>query len=189
MQLLSKMGFDWGTAVDEGMDEWDRVRMALDTYRAVFRDLKVPARFAVPDEAPWPEPTRGLRLGMRVAAIRNSGKYKFPVFKEALRAVGFETETDMRNAATDTKFQKVVSALELYRTLNGNLEVPQGFVVPSAEPWPVEFWGMNLGLRVANIRNQGTFVKTSPRRRQVLDRLGFVWLAAEGTEKPKRGRR
>ena len=42
--------------------------------------------------------------------------------------------------------------------MNGNLEIPQKFVVPSGDSdWPKETWGLKLGGVLHNIRHNGSF--------------------------------
>jgi acyl carrier protein phosphodiesterase len=69
----------------------------------------------------------------------------------------------------------VHAALQAYKEVHGDLQVPYRFVVPSEVPWPEEAWGMKLGNRVDGIRSQENHVKHHPERRAELDALGFVW--------------
>lgn len=87
-------------------------------------------------------------------------------------------------SANDVRFQNVYVALATYKHLYGDLSVPQPFVVPTrTSPWPDETWGLRLGARVNAIRSQGTFVSNNPKRRKLLDELGFEW------SQPLEGRR
>ena len=68
--LLDEMGFVWKA------DPWEsEVLPGLEAFRAIHGHLNVPTRFVVPDEAPWPETCRGLKLGSRVQHIRHDGAY------------------------------------------------------------------------------------------------------------------
>lgn len=58
-----------------GLSDWDRFLLALKTFRDVKGTLKVLARFAVPNEAPWPEELWGYRLGVRVGNLRTTGRF------------------------------------------------------------------------------------------------------------------
>jgi hypothetical protein len=83
----------------------------------------------------------------------------------------------------------VYAALKRYLEIYGDLLVPQPFEVPSdTQDWPRATWGLRLGARVNAIRSQGTFVKSDPERRQLLDDIGFIWTPPEG-EGRKRGRK
>jgi hypothetical protein len=43
-------------------------------------------------------------------------------------------------------------------------------------------WGMTLGKKVSQIRSQGKYVENNERRRQQLDKLGFVWRMRSETQ-------
>jgi hypothetical protein len=101
------------------------------------------------------------------------------------------------------KWNLVVEALVHYLTLYGTIQVPYGFVVPRRHTheetnttaatttttttavtgavaeeeleWPKAVWSLPLGKIVSRIRRRGDFVKGSFKRRQQLDRMGFVW--------------
>jgi len=66
----------------------------LETYVALHGDADVPQKFAVPDAGgPWPNESRGLPLGNRVAAVRSRGTYLGGADRDAriaaLDALGF----------------------------------------------------------------------------------------------------
>jgi len=56
-------------------DEWMAMVAAFQVYKAAYGDLKVPSRFIVPSMMPWPESAWGMKLGLRVASIRATGKF------------------------------------------------------------------------------------------------------------------
>ncbi len=122
-------------------------------------------------------------LGKKVPSVRTKAYLKAnPGATEKLKAIGFEF--DGKVAANDAKFNNVYNALVRYKDLNGDLLVPQPFVVPEGSAdWPEETWGLRLGARVNAIRSQGTFVKTNPARKDLLNELGFEW------ELPSRGKK
>lgn len=71
---------------------FQKVYVALATYKKLFGDLLVPQPFVVPKgSSEWPEETWGLRLGARVNAIRSQGTFvnNNPARKDLLDAVGF----------------------------------------------------------------------------------------------------
>jgi hypothetical protein len=92
-------------------------------------------------------------------------------------------------AANDSRFQKVYDSLVTYKKLNGDLLVPQPFVVPEEPDWPESTWGLRLGARVNAIRSQGTFVNTNPDRRKQLDDIGFIWSPPPSATGRRRGRK
>lgn len=179
-KILEDMGFLWQLRATGSADNvsFDQLYLALETYKRTSGDGKttvVPANFVVPDCDPWPESTRGLPLGKKMNAVRSKSFLKNnPGAKQKLEALGYPLNGKV--AANDTRFQKVYDALVTYKKLNGNLLVPQPFVVPDqSEEWPESTWGLRLGARVNAIRSQGTFVNTNPDRRKQLDDIGFVW--------------
>jgi hypothetical protein len=89
---------------------------------------------------------------------------------------GVINELDAQGSANDVRFQNVYLALRTYKSIHGDLLVPQPFAVPKNDSrWPEVTWGLRLGARVNAIRSQGTFVNNYPSRRKMLDDLGFAW--------------
>jgi hypothetical protein len=126
-------------------------------------------------------------LGKKIPNIRSKAFLKAnPEAFQKLSDIGFEF--DGKAAANDSRFNTVFDALVRYKELNGDLLVPQPFIVPEgSDEWSEELWGLRLGARVNAIRSQGTFVKTDPARKQMLDDIGFEWeIPAAGK---KRGRK
>ena len=66
-------------------------------------------------------------------------------------------------------FDIIYSALESYKTNHGDLMVPRRFVVPQDDDrYPIESWGLKLGVRLHDIRSNSTF----SRQRTKLEELG-----------------
>ena len=198
-KTLETLGFLWrvraassshGVDSDEGVT-FEQLYDALVTYRREMKErgpLTVPTEFVVPNADPWPENTRGLPLGRSMARLRSKAFLKEnPEAEQKLMALGFEW--DEKEAVNDSRFQKVYSGLQRYKEIYGDLLVPQPFVIPEgSNDWPQDVWGLRLGARVNAIRSQGTFVKTDPEKRQLLEDLGFVWFPPQ-SERKTRGRR
>ncbi|KAG1702436.1 hypothetical protein DVH05_009386 [Phytophthora capsici] len=94
---LEAIGFIWSP--DE--HKWTDVIMpALETYHALYGTGWVSNNFVVPDEEPWPEATRGLRLGNIFMKIRHTGAYSTFVERdrEHLDAIGFDFNVDFFEA-------------------------------------------------------------------------------------------
>ena len=90
-----------------------------------------------------------------------------PEAREKLDGLGFEL--DGKAAANNQRFKTVFTALKAYKEANGDMLVPQPFVIPDGDSaYPESTWGLRLGARVNAIRSQGTFVKTDPKRRELL---------------------
>ena len=85
-----KLGLE--PSVSSLADEWTVIYDSIKVYKQVFGDLRISAKFVVPDEDPWPRLTRNVKLGVRVAAIRSAGRYvkEFPERKALLDEMGFE---------------------------------------------------------------------------------------------------
>ena len=189
------MGFEWrirdNTYKQQVVEElFDQVYECLTIYKTIYDDVNVPPKFVVPDEKPWPESLWGLSLGQQVTAIRNKDKlvYGFSDREEKLNALGFDwAQTTPRAQFSKKRFEVIYEALKVYSELKGDLMVPQAFIVPESEPWPVESWNLKLGARVNSIRGQGTLVANFPERRILLDKIGFVWdLPPDGRKRKKR---
>ena len=151
-------------------DSFQIVYEALKCYKEIYGDLYVKALFVVPYEKPWPELCYGLKLGSRVDHIRNKGQYSSnQQYLQKLEDLGFvwETGRDKRG------FGYIYGALQVYKLVYGDLNVPVNFVVPREDPWPDEIVGMKLGIRVNHIRNRGDWAEY----RFALDELGFIWSA------------
>ncbi|KAJ8610024.1 hypothetical protein CTAYLR_006627 [Chrysophaeum taylorii] len=139
--------------------EWELVLSALSEYKERFGNLRVPTRFQVPDDESWPADMREIKLGMRVAAIRSSGRYvsKDEGRRRTLDDMGFEWRLRrLRHPELEEKlepFETFATALEAYRRINGNKRLPKNFVVPRLDEWPASCQGLPLGSRVQAIRN------------------------------------
>lgn len=197
-QSLEKLGFVWrmrqasqGFDTAEGVT-FDQFYSALQWYDKLYPDdkLDVPNEFVVPNEGPWPESIRGLPLGMVKSSKLKDKKFlkSDPESEEKLAALGLSIK-QKKIPANDARFQKVLDGLLRYKEMNGDLLVPQPFVIPEDSPdWPEETWGLRLGARVNAIRSQGTFVKSDPDKRQMLNDIGFVWDPPQ-SQRRKRGRK
>ena len=136
----------------------------LSTYKEIYSNLLVPAKFVVPWSKDWPQEMWDLKLGALVKTIRAGQQYSN--YKEELIALGF-VFSRQRNAIgwVATKL-----ALETYMSIHGNLQVPQKFKVPhSSLDWPEMTWGIALGCSVNNLRYQIYHVE----HRDELIQLGF----------------
>jgi len=177
---------------------FDQVHSALLTYKDLYSgpdedcDMNaIPNSFTVPNVEPWPEITRGMPLGKKISFIKSKVYWaNIPGAQQALLELGIDLDYNGVVASNDVRYQKVYVALATYKKMYGDLLVPQPFVVPSdTDQWPREVWGLRLGARVNAIRSQGTFVNTTPFRKQELDDLGFIWENPLEADQKKRGRK
>jgi len=179
---LDALGFEWRLRevpqrVHVSDEDFERITMALQTFKEIYGDLVVPEGFIVPSESAWPEKTHGLELGKIAGNIRNKDRTFVASEKRETRLVklGFSWEETGRALYSKRRFELIYDALLVYKELNGDLLVPQAFVVPDGLPWPEDAWSLKLGARVNAMRSQGTLVASFPERRQRLNDLGFVW--------------
>ena len=130
--------------------------------------MDVGPSFICPDNDRWAISTRGLPLGSMIGVIRSKQFLSDnPEAREKLDGLGFEL--DGKAAANNQRFKTVFTALKAYKEANGDMLVPQPFVIPDGDSaYPESTWGLRLGARVNAIRSQGTFVKTDPKRRELL---------------------
>eukprot|EP00934_Nitzschia_sp_Nitz4_P009306 Nitzschia sp. Nitz4//scaffold96_size78090//9547//11821//NITZ4_005484-RA/size78090-augustus-gene-0.11-mRNA-1//-1//CDS//3329560543//9296//frame0 len=82
-------------------------------------------------------------------------------------------------ASEKDEWKAIVAALTLYSDSYGDLLVPPKFVIPSMMPWPEHTWGLHLGKVVQHMRDTSAHVGRDKKRRETLNRLGFVWKLGE----------
>ncbi len=181
VELLRKSGVT--PNLNSLVDEWDLVYQCIEVYKAKYGDLRIPNKFVVPDEEPWPKLYRNMRLGIRIAAIRSSGRHVrgHPERKAALDAIGFEwrlRENTYKQQINDDIWDTLYESLVAYRS---NIDedvnyVPASFVVPeNDENWPEKTWGFKLGSQLQAIREDGKLIFNQNEREQQLLDLGFTW--------------
>jgi hypothetical protein len=148
---------------------FDVIYLAFEAYKAIYGNLLVPQRFVVPEgDVRYPAETWGIKLGSNVDHIRNQGTYSDHRAKLEELGVNFEVEKINHYDF----LTQIYPALEAYKAIYDNFLVPRKFVVPEGDVrFPVDTWGMKLGVCVNNIRNNGYYLKYKER----LTALGFVY--------------
>jgi Helicase associated domain len=163
------------------VDEWSMLCQSLRVYKQIYGDVRVPSKFVIPDEHPWPRLSRNMKLGARIASIRSAGRYvkDHPERKVDLDELGFEwrlRDHTHRQQVEEDNFDNVYDALAQYKVLvDDNLHVPSDFQVPEEDPWPKHTWGLRLGLHVESIRSRDKIVAGRVDREEKLNALGFQW--------------
>ncbi len=144
---------------------------ALLRYKELHGHMRVPANFIVPWSRDWLEELWGLRMGSLVSCIRRDTQHADK--KEELKKVGFDFAPQVRGGGGGTGWEVVKAALLAYKELEGDLLVPQKFVVPHGDPetWPKSTWGVKLGIIMRCIRHQDTHND----HKQKLLAMGFVY--------------
>jgi len=177
VKALEKMGFI--PSVDSLVDEWTSIMEALKTYKELNGDMRIPLKFVVPNEDPWPPMSRKMRLGMRVSTIRTTGRYvkQFPERKALLDSWGFEW--NLRDNSKDKDiFDDMFLAMITYKKLVDNsavITIPPDFKVPSQDPsWPTSTWGLNLGNYAELLQKREKNINLNEDREMKLSEIGFV---------------
>ena len=148
-------------------------------YKQIYGDLRVPAKFVIPDDDDrWSRLSRGLKLGVRVAAIRSAGRYvkERPERKAELDSIGFEwriRDHTHKQTVAEELFDRVYTALVQYKSIYGNVEVPESFIVPEDNSWSSASWGLALGDHVREISLKDKLVYGHEDREARLTTLGF----------------
>lgn len=65
----------------------------------------------------------------------------------------------------------LIEILSRYKELYGNYSIPAKFTIPSTQDWPEHSWGLQLGMKVVDIRRGRSFQSCSSI--ELLHRIGF----------------
>ena len=123
-----------------------------------------------PSSKPVPDSTEERQFRQKAAS------YRVGYMKLDLDTSDFQTLESLQfvwSKDEDRWENGVVPALLQYKELEGDMDVPARFVVPSDGDWPEEMWGERLGGMVAKIRSCGQYVRGDEERRQWLEDNGF----------------
>ncbi|KAJ0395671.1 hypothetical protein P43SY_009482 [Pythium insidiosum] len=153
----------------------DRLLPALLAYSEQLQRGFVPRDFVVPSQAPWPEKTWGLRLGILVHSIRSQDSFRRQRERDEglLRAAGW---IDLV-ASTEEKWETIVlPAIRTWVELQGrDAEIPVAFQVPAEAPWPRATWGLLLGHQVrAASQVTKVYAPFLKRDAKLLQEIGFT---------------
>ena len=174
---LEEMGFSFDSqSTGHG---WEKVKLALLTYKLLHGDLLVPRRFVIPNGSDWPEDLWGMKLGEAASNIRNKRCYS--QYRAQLEEMGFSF--DSQRAVHG--WEKVSRALLTYKSLHGDLLVPKDFLIPNSTDWAEDLCYMQLGVTVDSIRNKACWST----HRAELEEMGFSFdsqRAVHGWEKVSR---
>ena len=142
-------------------------KRALLKYKELYGDMMVRHTFIIPWIDSWQEEMWGLKLGQLVCIqIRNQEKYK--EHREDLIKIGFNYH---RQKVPAHGFEKVKSALILYKQINNHTVVPNKYVIPvDTVEWPNIYWGMKLHSVLHDIKRGHAYTDEN---RKILIDLGF----------------
>ncbi|KAG7354658.1 helicase domain protein [Nitzschia inconspicua] len=162
--------------VSNGIDfPYELTFQALQSYYKENQDLCLPRRFLVPESDAYPSIWHGLDLARTVYNMKwwQTHVKQRPDRVSQLNQIGFLWER------LQPEWNLILEALIVYRGMYGDLIVPSNFTVPFKDPdWPKACWGIALGSVVFKIRNRSDHLRdvhTAWKRREQLDRIGFVW--------------
>ena len=73
------------------LDDFDHILDAIYMYKKIFGDLKIPVKYEVPNNSPWPLHLHGLRLGKRLEKLLSTPDFfdEYPDKVEELEKRGF----------------------------------------------------------------------------------------------------
>lgn len=161
-----KTGSEGGTDTEKKANRIAPDTKALEmlrVYKSIHDNLHVFPSYIIPAESPWPVEFHGYPLGKKVCSLRRQRYLLWDFYRYRLDTLGFIWKPN------DYRIEKAIQALELYKHLFGDLNVPQHFVVPNDDiQWPKIFWGYKLGKTLHNIRCGGVFSA----RRQLFEEIG-----------------
>ncbi|TYZ62169.1 hypothetical protein PybrP1_009640 [[Pythium] brassicae (nom. inval.)] len=167
---LEQLGFVWNAQERRAITVRQVVLPALATYRELHGHVLVSTDFVVPkNDAVWPKPARGFRLGYWITRVR-AGIVDLPDhLRSELDAVGFVWRVN------DARWNEILlPSLEVYAELHGSCKAMNTkFRVPHEPPYPEKAWGISLGLSVWHMRNGDTYVNDDVKLRE-LKRLGVL---------------
>jgi hypothetical protein len=155
-----------------------KILQALQTYKKLKGDMMVPQTFVVPTgDDRWPKVAWGYRLGAGVKYLRarlqkGEDSALRAEFLNELETIGF-----VRNVPWYKWNEVILPALRRYYEVNGDLDVPQKFVVPRGdETWPKARRGWNLGYTVNDIRSKDLYAEqVAADIREELERMDFCF--------------
>ncbi|OWY94453.1 hypothetical protein PHMEG_00035809, partial [Phytophthora megakarya] len=168
-KVLDEMGFVW----DCKETEWsERILPALEMYRQLKRDCRIPYNFVVPQHDSWPRKLWNLGLGSIVNQIRHKDTYRTQVSRDSLRLKEIDFVYDFYDANWN---ERIFPALEAFYREHGHTRVPQTFQVPPDKSWPKNAHGLKLGRTVANIRKRGDYFDFVARSLDSLETIEFYF--------------
>lgn len=146
---------------------------ALLKYKELFGNTLVPHYFVVPATSEWPRQCWNVALGRRVNTLRLKRSWEgIQEQVKQLDEIGFVWD------ALAAEYQVyVLPALRTYKKLNGNLLIPQKFVIPHEEVWPEATRGRQLGKKVNRMRDLKFSLPSE--LKEALDDIGMVWNVPE----------
>jgi hypothetical protein len=134
-----------GFCYDISQSKYELVKIALMCYKNIYSDFYVPRHFQIPPTEEWPKELWNFNLGNLVTNIRSLKCYVDR--KEDLLSIGFYYNV------SEARYMVVKKALLRYKSKKKDMLVPNKFIIPRNNDWPVDMWGIKLGEITSKIRS------------------------------------
>jgi hypothetical protein len=144
------LGLEIKEAAVKPSHPFELVCEALKAHKAQFGTFKVHRRFVIDaEDTAYPKAVRGMKLGEIVDSMRFKALYADR--SDELKAMGISL-----NEVDESVAERICDALRSYYQINPpNTPIGPNFLVPKRAPFPKHVWGLALGQRVFDIRNNG----------------------------------
>ena len=119
----------------------------------------------VPRDPNWPRTIWDMPLGRNVANIRH--KNYFALHRAELQSMGFDFTVGQGHGGHG--WNQLRAAVLAYQRVNGDVNVPDSFVVPHDLAWPQNLWSMKLGATLKRVRHGRAYCQ----HKAELERLGI----------------
>ncbi|OQR84709.1 Carboxyvinyl-carboxyphosphonate phosphorylmutase [Thraustotheca clavata] len=147
--------------------EWQLKLAALTTYKKLHGNLLIPKKFVVPtNDRQWPKDTWNITLGLLVTNLRSRQSNLTLERRNGFERLGFVWNT------FDRLWQDQIEALNVYKSIYSDVNVPLSFVVHTDDPrWPKHLHNVPLGRLVRYLR----YDTNDEERIDKLKSMGFMF--------------
>ena len=117
---------------------------ALNSYNVTYGTTRINKDFMVPTSEIYPSSLHGENLSHLITQMKR--KVRVQKDHEKAKALFIFGIVVFRSKVCD--FPSTLEALNIFKSLYGNLKVPQKFIIPEDKIWPKKLWGTSLGIKV-----------------------------------------
>jgi hypothetical protein len=117
---------------------------ALNSYNVTYGTTRIDKDFLVPVSEIYPSSLHGENLSHLITQMKR--KVRVQKDHEKAKALFIFGIVVFRSKVCD--FPSTLEALNIFKSLYGNLKVPQKFIIPEDKIWPKKLWGISLGIKV-----------------------------------------
>jgi hypothetical protein len=118
----------------------------------------------------------------KLGFVWDVGEYNFDKFVRALHYYDRLSTSGMISNCGDATLQSPPQQHQQRRRrrrreYHYSVRIPTQFVVPNGTEsgWPIDLWNYPLGARTVAVRQKQLYIRSHPRRKQILEDLGFRW--------------